>query len=285
MNQQIQPSFYSIIPADLRYDSRLKATEKLFFSEISALTNALGYCYAGNKYFSKLYDCDVRTISRWIQSLEKYGYIKVELIRDEKQVIKERRIYTRESMQGGIDNFVHTPMDRNVLDNNIYINNITHTTAEDISKTKYADKVYMTADEYQSLVNEYGELKAKKCIEELNIYKKSKGVEYPDDYSTIKRWVLDRVEEQEVRQNKKSQIRESKQKYKHYNQRDYPDEFWDSFYNNVNDIIRMYKKRKISMYKIVHIKYSKIHSFFCYTLKIQEVTKNEFERRNVMFDN
>jgi len=232
VNQQIQPSFYSIIPADLRYDSRLKATEKLFFSEISALTNALGYCYAGNKYFSKLYDCDVRTISRWIQSLEKYGYIKVELIRDEKQVIKERRIYTRESMQGGIDNFVHTPMDRNVLDNNIYINNITHTTAEDISKIKYADKVYMTADEYQSLVNEYGEAKAKKCIDELNIYKKSKGVEYPDDYSTIKRWVLDRVEEQEARQNKKSQIRESKQKYKHYNQRDYPDEFWDSFYNN-----------------------------------------------------
>lgn len=189
MNQDIQPNFYSIIPADLKYDNRLKATEKLFFSEISALTNVLGYCYAGNKYFSKLYDCDVRTISRWIQSLEKYGYIKVELIRDEKQVIKERRIYTRESMKGG--------MDKNVLDNNIYINNITHSTVDEISKIKYADKVYMTEDEYQKLVKEYGEEKSQKCIKELDIYKKSKGVEYADDYSTIKRWVVDRVEEQE----------------------------------------------------------------------------------------
>lgn len=122
MNQNVQPNFYSIIPADLRYDNRLKATEKLFFSEISALTNALGYCYAGNKYFSKLYDCDIRTITRWIKSLEKFGYIKVELIRDEKQVIKERRIYTRESMKGGMDKIVYTPMDRNVRENNIYIN-------------------------------------------------------------------------------------------------------------------------------------------------------------------
>lgn len=126
MNQDIQPNFYSIIPADLRYDNRLKATEKLFFSEISALTNVLGYCYAGNKYFSKLCSCDIRTISRWLHNLEKYGYIKVEIIRDEKQVIKERRIYTRESVGGGIDKIVYTPIDRKVLNNNIYINNITH---------------------------------------------------------------------------------------------------------------------------------------------------------------
>ena len=210
MNQNVQPNFYSIIPADLRYDNRLKATEKLFFSEISALTNALGYCYAGNKYFSKLYDCDVRTITRWIKSLEKFGYIKVELIRDEKQVIKERRIYTRESMKGGIDNFVHTPMDRNVRENNIYINNITHTTEDENSKIKYADRVYMTEDEYQNLINEYGEFKAQKCVKELDMYKKSKGVEYADDYSTIKRWVIDRIEEQEDRKNKKSEIKEKK---------------------------------------------------------------------------
>lgn len=232
MNQDVQPNFYSIIPADLRYDNRLKATEKLFFSEISALTNALGYCYAGNKYFSKLYDCDVRTITRWIKSLEKFGYIKVELIRDEKQVIKERRIYTRESMKGGIDNFVHTPMDRNVRENNIYINNITHTTEDENLKIKYADRVYMTEYEYQNLINEYGEFKAQKCVKELDMYKKSKGVEYADDYSTIKRWVIDRIEEQEDRKNKKSEIKEKKGYYRHYNQRSYPDDFWDSFYCN-----------------------------------------------------
>ena len=64
VNQENIPNFYSIIPADLRYDYRLKAVEKLFFSEISVLTTVVGYCYAGNKYFSNLYKCDVRTISR-----------------------------------------------------------------------------------------------------------------------------------------------------------------------------------------------------------------------------
>lgn len=124
MNDDVTPSFYSIIPADLRYDNRLKATEKLFFSEISALTNVYGYCYAGNKYFAKLYNCNVRTITRWISSLEKIGYIKVELIRDEKQMVLERRIYTRESLQKGDDKNVYRGIDKNVLSNNIYINNI-----------------------------------------------------------------------------------------------------------------------------------------------------------------
>ena len=62
--------------------------------------------------------------------------------------------------------------------------------------------------------------------------KKTKGVEYADDYSTIKRWVIDRIEEQEDRKNKKSEIKEKKGYYRHYNQRSYPDDFWDSFYCN-----------------------------------------------------
>lgn len=90
----------------------------------------------------------------------------------------------------------------------------------------------MAENEYQQLIKEYGEEKSQKCINELDMYKKSKGVEYEDDYSTIKRWVVDRVEEQENKRNKLNQVKKDKEKYKHYNQRDYPDEFWDSFYSN-----------------------------------------------------
>lgn len=60
------PNFYSIIPTNLRYDKRLKVTEKIVVSEITVLTNLYGYCYAGNKYFANLYNCDVRTITRWV---------------------------------------------------------------------------------------------------------------------------------------------------------------------------------------------------------------------------
>lgn len=52
VDDEFMPNFYSIIHADLRYDNRIKATEKIFFSEISALTNLYGYCYASNKYFA-----------------------------------------------------------------------------------------------------------------------------------------------------------------------------------------------------------------------------------------
>ena len=64
----------------------------------------------------------------------------------------------------------------------------------------------MTEDEYQNLLTELGKNKTIKCIEQLDIYKKSKGVEYVDDYATIKRWVIDRVEEiekKQVKENKK----------------------------------------------------------------------------------
>ena len=48
----------------------------------------------------------------------------------------------------------------------------------------------------------------------------------------ITRMALDRIEEQEDRKNKKSEIKEKKGYYRHYNQRSYPDDFWDSFYCN-----------------------------------------------------
>lgn len=106
-----------------------------------------------------------------------------------------------------MDKIVYTHMDRNIRENNIYINNITHTTEDENSKIKYADRVYMTEDEYQNLLTELGKNKTIKCIEQLDIYKKSKGVEYVDDYATIKRWVIDRVEEienkKQVKENKK----------------------------------------------------------------------------------
>jgi hypothetical protein len=73
------------------------------------------------------------------------------------------------------------------------------------------------------------------CAKESNEYENptdSITVEYADDYSTIKRWVIDRIEEQEDRKNKKSEIKEKKGYYRHYNQRSYPDDFWDSFYCN-----------------------------------------------------
>ena len=93
MNEENQVSYYSIIPATVRYDKKLKSSEKLIYGEITSLTNALGYCYASNKYFADLYEVNPHTVSQWISHLEKQGYIQIELLKDEKKEIKERRIY------------------------------------------------------------------------------------------------------------------------------------------------------------------------------------------------
>ena len=88
------PNYYAILPADVRYDKRLKANEKILYSEITALANAKGYCYAKNQYFAELYDVHKNTISSWISHLCELGYLRLELIvKGDSKEIQERRIY------------------------------------------------------------------------------------------------------------------------------------------------------------------------------------------------
>ncbi|HJE96548.1 MAG TPA: DnaD domain protein [Ligilactobacillus acidipiscis] len=136
MSSEEQPSYFSILTANVRYDPRLKnhADEKVLFSEITALANKQGYCHASNSYFAKLYDRPVPTISKWISHLTELGYLTNILIRDGKQ-IKERRLfpnttpinandntYSREH-EGGINADVKGGINVNVKDNNTSINN------------------------------------------------------------------------------------------------------------------------------------------------------------------
>lgn len=122
------PNYYSVTPATVRYDKQLKPNEKLLFGEITALSNIKGYCYSTNKYFSNLYNKDVATISRWINHLKELGYLKIEMIKEGKQ-IKERHLFP---VTDPIDKKINTPIDKKVMrgidekvkENNTSINNI-----------------------------------------------------------------------------------------------------------------------------------------------------------------
>lgn len=74
-----RPSYYANIPAEVRYDKDLSPNAKLLYGEITALCNAKGYCWAGNKYFADLYDVSIKSISRWISQLVEKGYLTTEL--------------------------------------------------------------------------------------------------------------------------------------------------------------------------------------------------------------
>lgn len=100
-------SYYAIIPANVRYDKELKPNAKLLYGEITALANEKGYCWATNGYFAELYGVSPETISRWVSQLNKKGYVKVEVIRNEyNKQIEERRIYIANYP---IDEKVNTP--------------------------------------------------------------------------------------------------------------------------------------------------------------------------------
>ena len=52
MEEKNTPNYFGILPANVRYDKRLKPMEKILYTEITALANKKGYCYATNSYFA-----------------------------------------------------------------------------------------------------------------------------------------------------------------------------------------------------------------------------------------
>lgn len=86
----------AILPAKVRYDSRLKGEAKVLYSEILLLSNKAGYCYATDQHLAALFSKTRVTINGYVKSLEKQGYIKIETTRQGKRVT-ERRIYPLES--------------------------------------------------------------------------------------------------------------------------------------------------------------------------------------------
>lgn len=127
-----KPSYYSILTADVRYDEKLNASEKLLFSEITALSNKHGYCTAGNGYFSKLYNVSDRSVTRWIRHLKELGYLKyVPIYKKDSKEVAERRLYPLTNSKDPLDKNVYggrqkcpRPLDKNVEDNITSINNI-----------------------------------------------------------------------------------------------------------------------------------------------------------------
>ena len=73
-----KPSYYTILPATIRYDNELTPIAKLLFSEILSLSATNGYCHATNEYFAKLYGVEHRTIQRAIALLREKNYIITE---------------------------------------------------------------------------------------------------------------------------------------------------------------------------------------------------------------
>lgn len=154
-----QPSYYSIITANVRYDNRLTDSEKLLFAEITFLSNKYGYCTASNGYFATLYNVVKETISRRISNLTKFGYLKIEIIKEGNEV-KQRKMYPLTQLSipidakinTPIDNSVNTPIDANVKENNTSIN-ITRLNNTSINNNSATDVTHEQFEEWWKLYN------------------------------------------------------------------------------------------------------------------------------------
>ena len=120
--------YYAIIPATIRYDKNITPNAKLLYAEITALCNEKGYCWASNAYFAELYGVSKTSISNWISSLQKNGYISVDMIyKENSKEIQNRYIRIlndpiKEILTGYSKNLQY-PIKENFTDNNKIINN------------------------------------------------------------------------------------------------------------------------------------------------------------------
>lgn len=154
MNNE-KPSFYSFLTADVRYDPRLKnhADEKILFSEITALSNKYGYCSASNGYFAKNYDRPKQTISKWINHLKKLGYLKIEVVKDGKQIVGRKMFAITTPVNANVNTPINVDDDRginvDVKDNTTSIN--TTSSNKKTPRPKHKKRVYDKESDYYKL--------------------------------------------------------------------------------------------------------------------------------------
>lgn len=203
---EIKKSYYAIIPAEVRYDEELPPNAKLLYGEITSLCNEKGYCWATNQYFADLYNVSKITVSRWISTLHKKGYISVETLYKEgtKEIIgrhlyianttinKNVNRYIQNDLEG-INENVNTPINKNVKDNNKIINTKINNKLEVCThKHKYGEysHVLLTDKEHTHLLDLYGD-SLDEHIKILDEYIETSGKKYKNHSLVIQKWVHD----------------------------------------------------------------------------------------------
>lgn len=86
--------------------------------------------------------------------------------------------------------------------NNNNNNNKNNNNKEDMKK--FQDKVFMTETNYKKIIQKYGKDRVDKTIVRLDLYKKSTGKVYSDDYATLSLWIDEDIEKEKKLQKKNS---------------------------------------------------------------------------------
>lgn len=65
----------------------------------------------------------------------------------------------------------------------------------------FGENVFLTKDQHDLLISDYGEEDTREMIDLLCRYKAETGKEYESDYHAIKKWVVDKLAEEREKQS------------------------------------------------------------------------------------
>lgn len=192
-----KPNYYSIIPANIRYDKRLQPRAVLLYGEITALTHTNGYCWATDSYFAELYKVSKTTVQSWLNSLEKCGYIsRQKIYKEGTKEIKNRYIkileYPTQENLGTYPRKSKDPTQENLRENTTVNNTLNNTNNNKPSKPPKP-------------------VAKRECFESLwKLYPNKKGKE--SAFNSYKRSIKDGVTDNEIKQGINNYLAEIKVK-------------------------------------------------------------------------
>ena len=183
-----KPSFYAVLPASVRYDEKLSSSEKLFYAEITAMSESEGYCWASNSYFAKIFGVSTSTISSWGIGLRDKGHILIKYEREGKNITK-RLIYPIQKIDHPYPENPKTlsrksvdPYPENPKENNTSINGTSRTRRAGVSLNEKTEAEYQRYKEYMKKENgrhvglfqeEEQRLFLSKCRDPIGVIKRS----------------------------------------------------------------------------------------------------------------
>ena len=234
MNED-KPNYYSITPANVRYDKSLPMGARFMYGEITALTKKDGYCWAGDSYFAELYEVTNTTIQNWLRALERKGYIsRKRIYKEGTKQIKNRYIRLFDTpTQNNLGTYVKNINDptqnnlgtypkniKNPTQNNLrdsITSTITSTTTNN-NKPSKPPKPVADRDHFESLWKLYPNKKGKESA--WNSYKQSIKAGATDD--EIKQGINNYLAEIKAKQTPKRYIKHGQTWFK---QKGWQDEY------------------------------------------------------------
>lgn len=203
--------FDCVMPSHLLLNRNVEPSAKLFYLFIRNLCNQNGYCFARNKYLAELTNSDIRSVQRWLKSLEDEFYIEVEF--DDSVFNDERKIFiidkfknnlqcdknvrgVRQKCRGGTTKMSYIKED--ILKEDI------RRRVREKKKTPHpsfsnSEKIRLTQKDQKDLLDELGEKVFLKTLNKLQKYSQinpKKFEKYENHAAVIRIWAMEDAEKE-----------------------------------------------------------------------------------------